>query len=99
MTGIDGAPFRRVVGQVVAGAQALRDEEHDQYRAAEVFVEGLRLDIREALALLLSCGVLPEESAVYRVTPGLTPGYQAGVKKAAEVCLIPAALAQMEEGA
>ena len=99
MNGNDGGLFLRLVEEVVAGAQTLQEaEDLDTYRAAEVFVDQLRIDIRDALALLLSCGVLPEESAVYRITPGLTPGYQAGVKKAAEVCLIQAAVAQMNGG-
>ena len=99
--------FSLAVSRVVSGAlveaadlQNMDDDlslEEARVRAVETIVEGLRIDIQEALGLLLSCGVLPSERDVYRVTPGLTPGYQAGVKKAAEVCIIQAALAEMEE--
>ena len=99
--------FSLAVSQVVEGATIeARDLmsidadiclEEARRRGAETFVEALGIDIREALGLLLCCGVLPDEDKVYRITPGLTPGYQAGLKKAAEVCLIQAALAEMEE--
>lgn len=66
-----------------------------QHNAIADLVEELALDTKTALALLLACGVLPPAEHISRITPGLTPGYQAGVRKAAEVCLIQSALAKL----
>ena len=66
-----------------------------QHNVVADLVEDLSIDIKTALALLLACGVLPPADQISRITPGLTPGYQAGVLKAAEVCLERAALAKL----
>ena len=66
-----------------------------QHNTIADLVEELALDTKTALALLLACGVLPPAEHISRITPGLTPGYQAGVRKAAEVCLIQSALAKL----
>ena len=66
-----------------------------QHNVVADLVEDLNIDIKTALALLLACGVLPPADQISRITPGLTPGYQAGVLKAAEVCLERAALAKL----
>lgn len=64
--------------------------------STEAFVAALQISDKQALALLMCCKVLPDPTQVGRVTPGMTPGYLAGVRKAAEMCLVQAALVQME---
>ena len=64
----------------------------------EDFIEqDLQLDIAEALAILCEEKILPCPKYVSRITPGLTPGYQAGVLMAAQVCLTRRALARLNE--
>ena len=99
--------FEKAVAQVIVGARMAATDlrnidpdvslEESLIRGAEAFVDALRIDNKEALSLLLCCEILPSESTVLRVTPGLTPGYLAGLRKAAEVCLIQAAVARIKE--
>jgi hypothetical protein len=83
--------FSLAVSQVVEGAtieaRDLMSIDADicldeaRRRGAETFVEALGIDIREALGLLLCCGVLPDEDKVYQNHSRADPGISGRAQK------------------